>query len=97
MGKKPTLKDDVLWQMLARELGAPEVRELQGYLDGEEEHYEMGYGDLLIEPYDVRGGSSRMFRIRHTDFGETIVSRAVLLSLLHDLGHELIKQGGMRR
>jgi len=96
MAKKPTSKDDVLWQMLARELGMPEVRELQGYLEEEGDHYEMGYGNLFIEPYDVRGGGSRMFRIRHTEFGETIVSRSVLLSLLHDLGHELIKQGSAR-
>jgi hypothetical protein len=88
---KTTRTDDVLWKMLRAELGMPEVVELKGYIDGtgESERFEMGYGSLVIEPYDTRGGHSRMFRLRHPDYGETTVSRAALRSVLHDLEHEL--------
>lgn len=88
---KTTRKDDVLWQMLASELGIPEIRELQRYLEGEEEHFEMGYGDLSIEPYDMRGGNSALFRIRHRTLGETQLSASALMSTLHDLRHHLMK------
>ena len=75
--------------MLAGELGASEVRELQAYLAGEVDHYEMGYGNLSIEPYDVRGGESSMFRLRHQTLGELLVGRSALRSVLHDLLHHL--------
>ena len=80
---------DILWQMLSSELALPEIQEMQQYLDGDLEHFEMGYGDLIIEPYDVRGGESKMFRIRHSSHGETLVSRSALRSVLHDLKHYL--------
>jgi hypothetical protein len=88
---KTTRNDDVLWKMLESELGMPEVVELQGYLDGtgESDRFEMGYGLLTIEPYDTRGGGSRMFRVRHPRFGETTVSRSAFRSVLHDLAHAL--------
>ena len=89
MAKHTKQQDDILWKMLARELGMPEVQELQGYLAGSAEHFEMGYGDLTIEPYDVRGGRSAIFRLRHPAFGETTVSHAALRSVLHDLAHHL--------
>jgi hypothetical protein len=90
MSKRSKRNDDTLWHMLSKELQMQEVRELQGYLDGDEEHYEMGYGDLTIEPYDTQGGRSKMFRLRHKDYGQTIVSHAALRSVLHDLSHYLI-------
>lgn len=88
---KTSRKDDILWKMLESELGMQQVAELQGYLDGtgESEHFEMGYGDLTIEPYDARGGSSRMFRVRHPKYGEQTVGHAALRSVLHDLSHAL--------
>jgi hypothetical protein len=83
--------DDLLWKMLASELGIPEVRELQRYLDGRLDFYEMGYGELLIEPYDSRGGRSRIYRLTHQKLGETLVSSSALKSVLHDLLHHLMK------
>jgi len=80
-------QDDILWKMLERELRMPEIQELQEFLAGAEEHFEMGYGELMIEPYDARGGHSAMFRVRHPAFGETTVSRSALRSVLHDLAH----------
>jgi hypothetical protein len=92
MNRKGSEKEpDILWQMLSSELALPEVREMQRYLEGEMEHFEMGYGDLMIEPYDARGGNSRMFRVRHSRHGETLVSRSALRSVLHDLGHHLLR------
>ena len=82
--------------MLNKELRMPDVREMQRYLDGEEEHFEMGYGDLSIEPYDTKGGQSAMFKLRHPDFGESMVSHSALRSILHDLAHHLIRVGGER-
>lgn len=82
---------DVLWEMLSSELQLPEVREMQRFLEGELEHFEMGYGDLMIEPYDARGGRSRMFRVRHSRHGATTVSHSALRSVLHDLGHYLMR------
>ncbi|MBC8144220.1 MAG: hypothetical protein H7X80_01475 [bacterium] len=83
--------DDILWKMLESEMGMPEVVELQGYLNGngDADHFEMGYGELVIEPYDTRGGRSRMFRVRHPKYGETTVSHSAMLSVLHDLAHAL--------
>ncbi len=75
--------------MLEAELGVPEVQELQAYLAGDVDFYEMGYGDLMIEPYDVRGGQSAIFRLRHRRIGELLVSRSALSSVLHDLRHHL--------
>jgi len=89
MAKRTTPEEDILWNMLASEMGMREVRELKGYLDGEGDFYEMGYGDLIIEPYDARAGRSKMFRIRHTTIGETLVSASALRSVLHDLMHYL--------
>lgn len=89
MAKKTKEEDDILWKMLSSEMAMPEVREMQQFLEGETEHFEMGYGDLNIEPYDTRGGRSRMFRIRHPRYGETIISHAALRSVLHDLVHHL--------
>ena len=88
---KTTRTDDILWKMLESELRMPEVVELQAYLDGtgESERFEMGYGELTIEPYDTRGGTSHMFRVRHPKFGEETISRAAFRSVLHDLGHAL--------
>jgi hypothetical protein len=94
MAKRTRPEDDILWNMLTSELQLPEVRELQGYLDGESDHYDMGYGDLAIEPYDARGGRSQMFRIRHTKLGETTVSHSALRSVLHDLAHHYRKSMG---
>lgn len=90
---KTSRTDDILWKMLVSELTMPGVVELQGYLNGtgDPDHFEMGYGELIIEPYDARGGSSRMFRVRHPAFGETTISRSALLSVLHDLAHALRK------
>lgn len=87
MATGPKIQDDILWKMLEKELQMPDVRELQEFLAGAEEHFEMGYGDLCIEPYDARGGNSAMFRVRHPAFGETIVGRSALRSVLHDLAH----------
>jgi hypothetical protein len=84
-------QDDILWKMLQSELRMPEVREVQRYLDGDTDHFDMGYGDLSIEPYDARGGVSRMFRIRHQKFGETTVSHSALRSVLHDLAHHYLR------
>jgi hypothetical protein len=92
MAKKTKQEEDILWNMLSSEMAMPEVREMQQFLEGETEHFEMGYGDLNIEPYDARGGRSRMFRIRHTRYGETIVSHAALRSVLHDLVHHLRRE-----
>ncbi len=89
MAKRTHTQDDILWKMLERELQMPEVQELQGYLAGATEHYEMGYGDLSIEPYDAGNGLSAIFRLRHPAFGETTVSRSALRSVLHDLTHYL--------
>ena len=91
MAKSGSRTDDILWKMLHTELGMTEVEELRAYLDGtgDTERYEMGYGLLTIEPYDTRGGSSRMFRLRHPRFGETTISRSAFASVLHDLKHEL--------
>jgi hypothetical protein len=90
---KTSRTDDILWRMLESELCMPEVDELQGYLNGtgESDHFEMGYGELTIEPYDARGGGSRMFRVRHQKLGETTVSRSALRSVLHDLKHRLLR------
>lgn len=82
-------KDDQLWQMLAPVMGIAEIREMQAYLRGESHHYDMGYGDLSIEPYDARGGVSTMFRLRHLQLGELTISRAALQSILQELLHEL--------
>lgn len=82
-------ESDILWEMLSSELALPEVREMQRFLEGDLDHFEMGYGDLMIEPYDARGGRSRMFRVRHSRHGETLVSHSALRSALHDLGHYL--------
>jgi hypothetical protein len=49
----------------------------------------MGYGDLTIEPYDAHAGRSKMFKLRHTKIGETLVSASALRSVLHDLSHYL--------
>lgn len=92
--KKRSQEDDILWKMLATELGMPEVREMQEYLRGEGAHYDMGYGGLTVEPYDAHGGSSRMFRVRHDQFGEVTLSRSALQSALHDLLHDLRKKNG---
>jgi hypothetical protein len=89
MAKRTKPEDDPLWTMLAGELGTPEVRELQAYLAGDIDHYEMGYGNLTIEPYDARGGESAMFHLRHQTLGELLVSRSALRSVLHDLVHHL--------
>ncbi len=83
--------DDILWNMLSTELELPEIREVQEYLEGESDFYEMGYGELFIEPYDARGGLSRMFRVRHAKHGEMTISRSELHSALHDLSHHLRK------
>ena len=83
--------DDLLWKMLASELGIAEVRELQRYLEGRLDFYEMGYGELLIEPYDSRAGRSHMFRLTHQRFGELLVSSSAFKSVLHDLRHHLMK------
>lgn len=85
---------DQLWKMLAPMMGIAEIREMQTYLRGESHHYDMGYGDLAIEPYDARGGTSTMFRIRHLQLGELTVSRAVLQSILQELLHELRRTAG---
>ena len=92
--KKKKQEEDILWKMLTTELGMAEVREMQEYLRGEGSHYDMGYGELTVEPYDAHGGSSRMFRVRHERFGEVTLSRSALQSVLHDLGHALRKQSG---
>ncbi|MEO5931848.1 MAG: hypothetical protein ABIR47_18080 [Candidatus Kapaibacterium sp.] len=89
MAKGKEVEEDILWKMLSSELGIPEIRELQNYLAGESDHYEMGYGELAIEPYDGRGGHSAIFRVRHARHGETMVSASALQSALHDLIHEL--------
>jgi hypothetical protein len=90
MAKSTKKNEDILWQMLASELAMPDVQELQRFLEGEGgEHFEMGYGALSIEPYDFRGGASRMFKLRHLQYGETVISRAALRSVLHDLAHHL--------
>jgi hypothetical protein len=89
MAKEKKVEEDILWKMLSSELGIPEIRELQDYLVGESDHYEMGYGELTIEPYDGRGGHSAIFRVRHVRHGETMVSASALRSALHDLIHEL--------
>lgn len=92
---KKKQEEDILWKMLVSELDIPEIRELQSYLRGEGEHYDMGYGLLAIEPYDAQGGHSRVFRVRHESYGETTVSRAALQSVLHDLHHSLLKSSNM--
>ncbi len=89
MAKRTKQDEDILWKMLESEMGMPEVRELQGYLEGRGDHFEMGYGDLTIEPYDARAGSSALFRLRHAKIGETLVSASTLRSVLHDLMHYL--------
>lgn len=89
MANRTKPEDDPLWKMLEAELGPPEVRELQEYLAGDIDFYEMGYGDLMIEPYDSCGGNSAMFRLRHRRIGEMLVSRSALRSVLHDLSHHL--------
>ena len=94
MAKKKQ-EEDILWKMLTAELGIPEVQELQTYLRGEGEHYDMGYGSLTVEPYDARGGNSKMFRVRHETHGEITLSRTSLQSVLHDLQHSLIKMSGL--
>ena len=83
--------DDIIWKMLSAELTMERIRDLQAYLRGETEFFEMGYGDLIIEPYDGSGGRSRMFRLRHERFGETTLSHSALGSVLHDLHHYLRK------
>lgn len=92
---KKRQEEDILWKMLTAELGIAEVRELQDYLRGEGEHYDMGYGSLMVEPYDARGGNSKMFRVRHELHGEVTLSRSSLQSVLHDLHHSLIKLSGI--
>jgi hypothetical protein len=87
--KQPSREDDILWNMLRSELRIPEIHELQDYLQGESEHFDMGYGDLSIEPYDAGGGSSQMLRVRHRMLGEITVSNSALRSVLHDLRHHL--------
>jgi hypothetical protein len=89
MANRTKPDDDILWKMLASELGMPEVRELQGYLDGRGDYFEMGYGELTIEPYDARAGLSNLFKLRHAKIGETLVSASALRSVLHDLMHYL--------
>ncbi|MBS1910748.1 MAG: hypothetical protein JST22_02055 [Bacteroidetes bacterium] len=91
MPEKPKKTDDVLWAMLSSELALPEIEELRAYLDGRGEHYDMGYGQLSIEPYDARGGRSAIFKIRHARYGETLVSASALKSVLHDLRHHLLR------
>ena len=81
--------DDQLWQMISSEMQQLEIDEMRDYLAGNVEHFEMGFGDLQIEPYDSHGGASRMFRLRHERYGETVVARSALLSVLHDLSHDL--------
>ncbi len=80
---------DILWTMLSSELGLPQVAELQDYLTGQSDYFDMGYGDLSVEPYDARGGRSTMFRVRHRIHGEVTVSNSALRSVLHDLRHHL--------
>ena len=97
---KKKQEEDILWKMLSAELGMADIRELQSYLHGEGEHYDMGYGSLSIEPYDARGGRSSMFRVRHESHGEITLSSSALQSVLHDLHHSMrktsgISQGGM--
>ncbi len=84
-------EEDILWKMLSSELRMEDVRELREYLDTGAMHFEMGYGDLLIEPYDARGGRSAMFRVRHARHGETLVSSSTLRSVLHDLHHHYLR------
>lgn len=91
--KTSTQNDDQLWQMLAPVMGIAEIREMQAYLRGESHHYDMGYGDLSIEPYDARGGASTLFRLRHLQHGELTISRAALQSILQELLHELRRAG----
>lgn len=92
-----SMKSDPLHGMLADELGRAEIAELRRYLDGEFESFEMGYGDLTIEPYDALAGRSRVFRVRHPRFGEEMVHHAALLAALHDLEHELLRKEVGRR
>jgi len=90
----PSHSNDQLWQMLAPAMGITEIRELQAYLRGESQHYDMGYGELSIEPYDARGGASTIFRLRHLQLGELTISRAALQGILQELLHELRRVGG---
>ena len=92
--KGASRNDDILWKMLDAELGMEEIREVQAYLRGEGEFFDMGYGDLTIEPYEGRPGSSS-FRVRHEKYGEEVITRAALGSLLHDLLHYRRKQQGL--
>lgn len=89
MNNNSNNNDDQLWRMMAPVMSIAEIREMQEYLRGESHHYDMGYGDLSIEPYDGRGGASAMFRLRHLQLGELTISRAALQSILQELLHEL--------
>jgi hypothetical protein len=91
MAQKQRPEDDILWKMLASELAIEDVAELRAYLEGIGAHFEMGYGPLMIEPYDGRGGRSAMFRVRHDRLGETLVNSSTLKSVLHDLHHHLLR------
>ncbi|MGE3800620.1 MAG: hypothetical protein AB7H80_06335 [Candidatus Kapaibacterium sp.] len=94
MKKKINRNDDILWKMLNEELGMEEIREVQAYLRGEGNYYDMGYGGLTIEPYEGRVDGST-FRVRHEKHGEEVVNRSVLGSVLHDLLHYRRKQQGL--
>jgi hypothetical protein len=80
-------RDDIIWTMLSRELGPAEIRDIQEFLRGESEHFDMGFGALVIEPYDNWSSRSSMFRIRHEQLGDETISRSALSSVLHDLLH----------
>lgn len=93
MARSINRNDDILWKMLDEELGMEEIREVQKYLRGEGDFFDMGYGALTIEPYDGRPRSTS-YRVRHEKYGEEIITSAALGSLLHDLLHYRRKQQG---
>ena len=94
MKGKTNRNEDLLWKMLNEELSVEAIREVQEYLRGEGDFFDMGYGSLIIEPYDGRQRSA-MYRVRHEKHGEEIVNRSALASVLHDLLHYRRKQQGL--
>lgn len=49
---KKTKEKDPLFEILIKEFTLDEIKEVEKYLNNDIDNYDIGFGDVLIEPFD---------------------------------------------
>lgn len=86
---KKTKEKDPLFEILIKEFTLDEIKEVEKYLNNDIDNYDIGFGDVLIEPFDEE---KNFLSVKHNSISDIVISNTILKNIMYDLKQELIKK-----